>query len=220
MNELSGALDWFCDFDGTITERDMIAEIVKHFVPAQGLPLIEQVNRHELSVRDGVERMFGLLPSAQLPEIAAFACATARLRPGFAEFVQCCAQRQWPLTVVSGGFDFFVHPVLAPFAAHLKVICNQVDDSGPYLRVRWAVPCDPLCDGGCGLCKPTVLRQMKRPGYKQVVVGDGVTDRKAAQRADVVFARGRLQTELERLHVPYIPFSTFTDIVDRLNANE
>ncbi|MCL6517228.1 MtnX-like HAD-IB family phosphatase [Alicyclobacillus sp.] len=213
-----GAWDVFCDFDGTISEKDMIGQIVKRFVPEEGLVLVDRVNRHELTVQEGVERMFGLIPSARFDEVKSFAISHVRLRQGFPAFVRLCRRRDWRLTVVSGGFDFFVEPALAPFRDEIDIVCNHIDDRGPTLKVVWSTPCDAACEGGCGLCKPAVLRQRRRPGARQMLIGDGVTDAKAARIADFVFARDRLRGECDRMGIPYEAFETFDDIVARLEG--
>ncbi|SFV02983.1 MtnX-like HAD-IB family phosphatase [Alicyclobacillus macrosporangiidus] len=211
-----GAWDVFCDFDGTISENDMIAQIMKRFVPEAGLELMDRVNRHELTVQEGVEQMFARIPSSRFGEVRDFAVTSVRLRQGFPAFVRLCRERGWRLTVVSGGFDFFVEPALAPFRDRLDVVCNRIDASGSHLRVVWSTPCDAACEGGCGLCKPAVLRYRQRPGVRQMLVGDGVTDAKAARVADFVFARDRLRGECDRMGIPSLPFETFDDIVARL----
>lgn len=210
----------------------MIGEIVKRFAPERGKVIVDAVNRLELTVKEGVEAVFGLLPSQQLPEIRAFAQSHVEIRTGFAQFVALCKHREWPITVVSGGFDFFVEHALQSFRADIAIYCNAVDTCGEYLKVRWNTPCDADCSGGCGLCKPSVIRATTnalhtppsalRSGIRSVgpnasrdriiVVGDGVTDLKAASIADYVFARDKLLAACIERGIRHTPFETFTDI--------
>jgi 2-hydroxy-3-keto-5-methylthiopentenyl-1-phosphate phosphatase len=204
---------FYCDFDGTIAEKDMIGVIVKEFAPPEALDIVAEVNARRLSVREGVEAMFRRIPSRELPRMAEFARARTVVRAGFDAFVELCQRLGWRLTVVSGGFDFFVQPALSQYQETVQVFCNSLDDSGPYLEVRWRQTCDAECDGGCGLCKPSVIRSTARPGEQIVVIGDGVTDVKAARMADFVFARDKLLAECERLGLPHAAFATFYDII-------
>ncbi|WP_026962183.1 MtnX-like HAD-IB family phosphatase [Alicyclobacillus herbarius] len=212
-------LAFYCDFDGTIAERDMIGAIVQEFLPQTGQAIVDKVNAGEWSVRRGVEAMFGQIPSSRMPELETFARQATRVRPGFPAFVEFVQRQGWRLTVVSGGFDFFVHPVVAPFRDSIAVYCNRLDDSDEFLRVVWSVPCDEACTGGCGLCKPTVIRRTRRPGERIIVIGDGVTDLKQAQLADFVFARDKLLAACQRLDLKHAPFHTFFDILDFLQAS-
>ncbi|MDQ0189796.1 MtnX-like HAD-IB family phosphatase [Alicyclobacillus cycloheptanicus] len=217
---MSGAgtrIGFFCDFDGTISENDMIAQIMRRFVPDEAAPLIERVNRRELSIRAGVEAMFALIPSSRFEEVRDFAVHTTRIRAGFDRFVDFAAARSWPITITSGGFDFFVEPAVAPWRDRLTVYCNTLDTTGPNLRVVWPHPCDDACSADCGLCKPTILRKYQGQFDDTIVIGDGVTDFEAARRADFVYARASLRKECEHHNLPHAPFETFDDIVSHLH---
>ncbi|WAH37282.1 MtnX-like HAD-IB family phosphatase [Alicyclobacillus dauci] len=202
-----------CDFDGTIAEKDMIAAIMRRFVPVQAEPIIQAVQTGEKAIRDGVEEMFRLIPSDRYDDVVEFATENTVVRPGFPEFIHRCGQLGWKVAVVSGGFDFFVHPVIHSLSTPVDIFCNRIDSSGPFLRVVWAVSCDDVCEGGCGLCKPSVMRQLKDDeATRFIVIGDGVTDFKAAREGDYVFARARLLELVRDQDLPASPFDTFYDI--------
>ncbi|WP_026974390.1 MtnX-like HAD-IB family phosphatase [Alicyclobacillus contaminans] len=207
-------LAFYCDFDGTIAERDMIGVLVRRFAPPEALDIVQDVNAKRRTVKDGVEAMFRMTAASVYPQMVEYVREHTVLRPGFAEFVERCRTAGWRLTVVSGGFDFFVVPALAPFADTVAVYCNRLVEENGHLQVVWRVPCDETCEGGCGLCKPAVIRRTRRPGERLVVVGDGVTDVKQAQLADFVFARDKLLAECQRLHLPHASFDTFYDILE------
>lgn len=203
----------YCDFDGTISDRDMIGVLAKRFAPEIAKDTIAAVNRREISIRDGVEAIFESIPSDELPQLEAYATSQTSVRGGFPEFVQWCKSHGWRLAVVSGGFDFFVQPVVSACNADIDVYCNSLNASGEFLEVRWNHTCDNQCDGTCGLCKPSVIRERDREHDKVIVIGDGVTDVLAAKMADFVFARDKLLEECRRLGLPHAPFETFYDIV-------
>jgi 2-hydroxy-3-keto-5-methylthiopentenyl-1-phosphate phosphatase len=70
--------------------------------------------------------------------------------------------------------------------------------------------------GRCGFCKGTVVDELRARGFRVVVCGDGTADRCAAQRADLVFARGRLPRYCDEMGVPWRPFETFDEVVAHL----
>lgn len=209
---------FFCDFDGTITVKDRITAIMREFVPDEAEPLIARVNGRELSVRAGVQAMFALIPSARFEEVREFVVSTTVIRSGFDRFIDYAAQHGWPVTVVSGGFDFFVEPALAPWPDRLEVYCNRIDATGERLRTVWPYPCDEQCRADCGLCKPTLLRKHGGSVRHPVVVGDGVTDFEGARCADFVYARASLLEECRRHQLPHHAFETFDDIVAHLES--
>jgi 2-hydroxy-3-keto-5-methylthiopentenyl-1-phosphate phosphatase len=207
----------FCDFDGTISKSDLIASIGREFGGQAGADIVGKVRSGELTVRAGVKAMFQCIPSSLLPQIVEYTRSKTDVRPGFDELVRGCQERGWLFAVVSGGLDFFVQPVVAPYRDFIHVFCNHLDASDEYLSIQWMVPCDAFCEGGCGLCKPTVLRRFQPTTDLQVVVGDGVTDFKAAMKADVVFARDSLKDVCEQREIAYFPFDTLHDILPVLD---
>ena len=190
----------------------MIGVILKRFAPPEAQSIVAEVNAKRRSVQNGVEAMFGLIPSSVFPAMEQYAREQTKVRPGFDAFVALCREKGWRLTVVSGGFDFFVYPVVARHNDVVCVYCNSLDTTGTYLQVKWGVLCDTACDGGCGLCKPTVIRKTLQVGETLVVIGDGVTDVKQAKLADFVFARDELLAECQALGLPHAKFETFYDI--------
>lgn len=206
----------FCDFDGTITESDNIVAIMKEFGPPETEEIKNKVLSQEISIREGVSRMFGLLPSSLKEEIVRFLTNKAAIRPGFKEFVQFTKQQDIEFYIVSGGMDFFVYPLLDGLVAEDNVYCNATDFSDFYIHVDWIHPCDEHCENACGLCKPSLLRKLGRKDCLKIVIGDSITDLQASKAADKVFARDFLMTKCEELGIPYTPFTTFFDVQDEL----
>lgn len=77
----------FCDFDGTITENDNIIHIMKHFAPSQWEGIKNQVLGQEITIQEGVGKMFSLLPSSLKDAITDFILENARVREGFQPFI-------------------------------------------------------------------------------------------------------------------------------------
>jgi 2-hydroxy-3-keto-5-methylthiopentenyl-1-phosphate phosphatase len=209
----------FCDFDGTITESDNIVAIMRHFNPPGWEPLVEQVVNGSRSIRDGVGRMFELLPSSSREEVAQFVFDTAHIRSGFPELLAYCKQHEIEFFVTSGGIDFFLLPLLEPFPIEQDhIFCNASDFTGERIRIVWPHPCDDHCHNDCGMCKTTVIRRYPQEHYTRILIGDSVTDFEGAKLADLVFARSHLITKCEQLGLPYVPFETFHDVVRHLGS--
>jgi 2-hydroxy-3-keto-5-methylthiopentenyl-1-phosphate phosphatase len=209
----------FCDFDGTITESDNIVAIMRHFNPPGWESLVEGVVTNKISIRDGVGRMFELLPASSRDEVAKFVFDTANIRAGFPELLSYCERNDIEFLVTSGGIDFFLLPLLEPFpVSKERIFCNASDFSGERIRIVWPHPCDEHCSNDCGMCKTTVIRRYPKEQYLRILIGDSVTDFEGAKLADLVFARSHLITKCEQLGLPYVPYETFHDIVRHLNS--
>ncbi|WP_223066672.1 2-hydroxy-3-keto-5-methylthiopentenyl-1-phosphate phosphatase [Paenibacillus caui] len=211
----------FCDFDGTITNSDNIVAIMKHFRPEGYEPIMDATVRQELSIREGVGRMFALLPSAMKQEITDFVLGQAGIRAGFKEFLQYVREQRIEFNVTSGGIDFFLGPLLAPFQIEPEhIYCNASDFGGETIRIVWPHPCDDECGNGCGMCKTTVMRRYPKERYERILIGDSLTDFEGAKLADRVYARARLTEQCRELGVPYTPFETFYDIMNDMKSRE
>jgi 2-hydroxy-3-keto-5-methylthiopentenyl-1-phosphate phosphatase len=201
----------FCDFDGTITEKDMIISICEKFCPPVWKTIVQDILSKRKSVKDGVAEMFALIPSSKKEEILAFAQAAFRLRAGFPEFLAFCKSNGILFTVCSGGIDFFVEPLMASYKAFIhKIYSIPADFLGPMIRLRHPLACETE-----GTCKVKVMEQF--PNTIRILIGDSITDLHGARHANVVFARNGLQDYLDEEKISYAPFETFFDITKMLS---
>jgi 2-hydroxy-3-keto-5-methylthiopentenyl-1-phosphate phosphatase len=208
----------FCDFDGTITEKDNIIDIMQAFVPeGQWKPIVDDIFAKKRSLRNGVHALFHLLPSTRRQEVTDFVLNRARVREGFSEFVEYCREQNIQLLVTSNGIDFFIEPILAPYANSIdEIYCNQSDFSGPTVNIIYPYPCDEHCQVDCGMCKTTIIRRYDSEQYFKIVIGDSITDLEGAKIADAVIARSYLAEKCEELGIPHKPFANFYDCIEAL----
>lgn len=204
----------FCDFDGTVTNKDNIINIMKEFAPPEWDAIKDDILGQNISIQEGVGKLFSLLPTSKKDEIISFVLAEAQIREGFAEFVQFTKERNIPLYIVSGGIDFFVHPLLEPYEPFENVYCNEAEFSGENIKIIFPHKCDEDCTSkGCGCCKPSIIRKLATDEHTSIVIGDSITDLEAAKLADVVIARDFLIEKCEELNIPYEPFERFQDVI-------
>jgi 2-hydroxy-3-keto-5-methylthiopentenyl-1-phosphate phosphatase len=204
-----------CDFDGTATTRDIGDAVAIRFAGEAAWRAAG--DRHaagELSFAELLAAIFAPVRASR-EEIAAFARAEAVLRDGFEELVASCRRRQRPFLVVSAGLDLYIEAILERLApelrAHLQLRCNRGTPTPAGLSV--AFHGDGGGCGRCGFCKGTVVSELQTTGWRVAVCGDGGADRCAAEKADLVFARGRLPGYLDAAGVPYRRFESFHEVL-------
>ncbi|PEK98312.1 2-hydroxy-3-keto-5-methylthiopentenyl-1-phosphate phosphatase [Bacillus sp. AFS017336] len=206
------AIKIFCDFDGTITEGDNIVNLIKQFAPPSVSELTSEVLNGKISIREGVEKMFATIPSTKKQAMTDYVIDRTVIRDGFNDFIQFVNEQQIELKVVSGGLDFFVHPILAEYLPPSAILCNRTDFTGSTVKIHWDHSCDALCSHDCGMCKPSVKRKFSESNDFIIVIGDSITDLQIAKEANLIFARDFLKNKCEELSLPYIPFESFYDI--------
>jgi 2-hydroxy-3-keto-5-methylthiopentenyl-1-phosphate phosphatase len=202
------------DFDGTITEDDMLIAIEDAFGEPSDVARVDALfDAGELTLREEISGKFASV-TAPLDEVVAWTVEHARVRPGFRGFVELARERGWRVVIVSSGFQELIEPVLEREGVQAELRANRVDTSGGNWRVLWSYgePCE-----ACGeSCKRTVVRELAA-GDEIVYLGDGYSDRCAALASDRVFAIRGLATYLEREGVPYTPFDDFRDVARHLD---
>jgi 2-hydroxy-3-keto-5-methylthiopentenyl-1-phosphate phosphatase len=205
-----------CDFDGTATTHDIGDAVAIRF--GGHAAWREAEDRYAAGELTFAELLAGIFAPvrASRAEIAAFARGEAVLREGFEELVATCRRRGRPFLLVSAGLDVYIEAVLERLApelrAHVELRCNRGTPSPEGLSV--AFHGDGGGCGRCGFCKGTVVTELAAAGYRVAVCGDGSADRCAAEKAQLVFARGRLPFHLDAAGVPYRRFESFREVME------
>ncbi|MDQ3866809.1 MAG: HAD-IB family phosphatase, partial [Actinomycetota bacterium] len=167
-----------------------------------------------LPLRDVITREFRPV-RRPLAEVVRWELENVRIRPGFRELVALARERGWRLVVVSSGFRELIEPILEREDVDVELHANRVEARPDGWRVQWSYGDD--C-GVCGeSCKRAVARELAGEG-ELVYVGDGYSDRCAAQLADRVFATRGLARYLAERRLPYEPFEDFFDVGRALNG--
>jgi len=190
------------DWDGTITVRDSLVEVINAFGDPALLAELEPRVGVDLTLHDEIALEF-LAITAPLDEVVAWVVEHVQVRPGLHELAAL-----EPI-VISAGFHELIEPVLAREGVELDVLANRVDarPDGWVVQFRDETAC-----ATCGEpCKRASLA-----GEPYVYVGDGYSDRCAALAADRVFARDGLAAYLDLRGFPYDPFRDFHDLRERL----
>lgn len=206
----------FCDFDGTITERDNIVDVMKSFAPPGWEDIVQDILQQRTTIRDGVGKLFATIPSHKKQDIIDFVMEKAQIRDGFEEFVHYTRDQDITLLITSGGIDFFIYPKLAPFSLQNDIYCNSASFNGPTIQITWPHACDQYCDVDCGMCKTSIIRSYPSDKYYKVVIGDSITDLAGAKIADFTIARSFLKEKCEELDLPHASFKTFHDVIDAI----
>jgi 2-hydroxy-3-keto-5-methylthiopentenyl-1-phosphate phosphatase len=197
------------DFDGTVTEDDLLDTIALTFGdPAVYQEVEDGLDAGTMPLREVITREFRPV-RAPLEEVVDWVLEHARVRRGFRQLVQEIQEAGWQVHIVSSGFHELIEPVLERERVDVELHANRVDARPDGWRVEWRYPDD------CDECGESCKRKLLPPGYV-VYVGDGYSDRCAALAADRVFARDGLARYLDERGVPYEPFEDFDGLAAAL----
>ena len=190
------------DWDGTITVRDSLVQVIHEFGDPALLRELEPRVGVDLTLHEEIALEFAAI-TAPLDEVVAWAVEHVEVRPGLHELAAL-----EPL-VISAGFHELIEPVLAREGVELEVLANRVDARPDGWVVRFRD------ESSCATCGEPCKRG-SLAGGPYAYAGDGYSDRCAALAAERVFARDSLARHLDRLGVPYEPFDDLTDVAAAL----
>ena len=193
------------DWDGTITVRDSLVQVIHEFGDPALLAELEPRVGVDLTLHEEIALEFESI-TAPLDEVVGWVVENVQVRPGLHELA---ALR--PL-VISAGFHELIEPVLEREGVELEVLANRVEARPDGWRVRFR---DEAACATCGEpCKRGSLA-----GEPYVYAGDGYSDRCAALAADRVFARDALAAHLDGLGVAYERFADLRDVASALRRS-
>ncbi len=203
----------FSDFDGTITEKDTLIFLATNL--GGGQPMVEAIGRlireGKLSLRDGIA---GEMRSIRKPfaEAANLLHERVRIDPGFLPLANWCEEKEIPLTVLSAGFhqiiDLFIPHSEFP---HLEILANELV---PDEKVGWQ--CVFRDETPFGHDKAQALREARKNGEYVIFIGDGLSDRAAAESADEVFAKHSLAEYCRQRCINCHEVESFNEILELL----
>lgn len=208
----------FSDFDGTITERDVILAIMEQFASADWINLKNKIlYERTVTLKDGVEALFKMLDSSKKDEIVEFIKKNVKLRLGFKDFLQFCNENQIQFKVLSGGLDFHIEPILENLIDKKEIICNKANFNSKHITIDYKyLPKNCTLCGDCGCCKIEAIENYPKESFFRIIIGDSLTDLAPSKVADLVFARGDLIKYLEHEKISYIPFEDFYEVKKQL----
>jgi len=205
-----------CDFDGTISFKDVTDTLLDAFGMLGWQRLEQQWEEGEIGSRACMAGQIALLDASRGELNECLSLLT--IDPGFAQFVAYARQRKVPLHIVSDGLDYAINFILqANGISGIPVIANSLRQVSER---RWALDFpyhNTRCLKGSGVCKCGVAKALAPEKF--LMIGDGRSDFCVSQVADHVFAKGSLVDECQRMGVPFSALRDFSEapaLLDRL----
>lgn len=208
----------FLDFDGTLVGPNVAIVLVEKFAKDGARvahEVDEQLHRGEITLRQAWERQAALLPADRVEEMAQWVVDEIPLRPGAHELLRLLKQQGYPVVILSGGIDFYITAVLKREGLDLPFFSDAFE-KGPNGQLRVVHPFGHATCRQCGICKAQVVHSELPKARRTMFIGDGSTDKFAAEVSDVVFARRRLLQYCKDRGIPVYPFEEFSPVTEQI----
>ena len=204
-----------CDFDGTISLRDMGYVLLNRFSSGDWEAIDRDFCEGKIGSKEAYSRIAKIVKGNK-GDVLSFIRSHSDIDPYFASFYHDCREKGIDLKIVSDGLDFYIKTILEihhlseiPFYANCTRLQNGkgMELSFPYANEE--------C-GLCGTCKKRLI-QIHRKAYDPILfVGNGLSDRCAAREADFVFAKSSLYAYCIDQDITCHFFENFHDILEDL----
>ena len=210
----------FLDFDGTISQKDVIDQILMRFADDKWLEIEDEWTSGKIGSRECLQKQFALVKASAF-ELDEF-IDELELDEGFLDVIRFCDAANIKVHIVSDGFEYYIRRMLAKTFSDAETICkieifaNSLESDGkngwktsfPYF--------EKTCGDGCATCKPAVMNSKNPLKLPAIFVGDGFSDRFAAQTAEIVFAKKKLAEFCLRENLPHINYCNLAQVAENL----
>ena len=205
------------DFDGTITRRDVLDDLIQQFALDDSWKQVEALwQKGLIGSRECLRQEFELI-RLKPTDLAAF-LETVQVDSGFSRLMQTLKNHRVPAAILSDGIDFFIAAVLKRNGiTDLPIRSNSLSHVGDRLSLQCPNGSDG-CESAAAHCKCASATMLNVDQRKTIYVGDGRSDLCPARKADVVFAKNALATALRREQIPFIEFESLTEVAEQLEA--
>lgn len=206
----------FIDFDGTITLEDVGEAIFRKFAETKSVDkIIDDLLTDKISSRkcwDLLCESVGEIDKQKLDEFIDL----LEVDPTFFSFVNFCNEHELELIVLSDGFDYYIDRIferaklseLTSYANHL-----EISEDG---KMKPGYPFYNPATLSSANCKSTHIINHSADDDITIYIGDGNSDRDAAQYCDYIFAKDGLLKFCEKERISFYPFKDFDDVKKRL----
>ncbi len=204
-----------CDFDGTISVRDMTYVLVTRFASGDWESIDRDFREGKISSKEAYARIAKMLNGDQSGALR-FIDEHSDIDPFFSSFYQYCREKGMDIKIVSDGLDFYIRRILE--IHHLTEIPFYANAT--HFREEGGIdisfPCSEDECGLCGTCKKKII-QIHRGEYDSIFfIGNGFSDRCGAREADFTFAKQSLYTYCVEQDITCHFFKDFGDILNDL----
>jgi len=201
----------FCDFDETVTMRDVGTEILTRFGTPVAFDIWKEFDAGRKSPAECLRIACETVTNTSAEDMRALIEGQA-IRSGFVEFTRFCNEGSIELRIVSDGFSIYIAQILEKYSlGHIPVWTNTIELNS---QGRFDVSFDHEREGcsHCASCKCAGVINSSDDTDTIVYVGDGYSDWCPSMMADVVFARRDLKRHCGELGIPHHPFEDFHEV--------
>jgi 2,3-diketo-5-methylthio-1-phosphopentane phosphatase len=202
----------FCDFDGTITTKDVGEHMFLEFGDSEkAYEIFNRWVNKEIDSAQEWQELLELVEDLTEEKFNSF-IDTIEITYGFKEFIEFAELNNMEVIILSDGMDYYINRILKNNGLDkLKYFSNKLifTKNGPKAFFPYT---DEECKD-CGNCKRNHIIENSSDEDITIYIGDGFSDTCPVQYADFIFAKKSLLKFCEKERISYYPYKNFKDII-------
>lgn len=206
----------FVDFDGTITQQDVGEAIFNKFGDSNKVDvIIKNLLEDKISSRQCWDELCDSAGAVKLNELIDF-INTMEIDKSFISFTEFCIENDLEMVVLSDGFDLYINQVFKKYGIEkINYYSNNlnVNDDGRLSAEYPYYDADSPTSANCK--KNHIINHSSDEDYT-IYIGDGNSDKDAAQYCDFIFAKNDLARFCSMERISFYPFNTFDDVKNKI----
>jgi 2,3-diketo-5-methylthio-1-phosphopentane phosphatase len=214
----SPRLEVYFDFDNTVTEFDVLDDIIRRFSVNEDWKRIEESwEAGEIGSRECLEQQLAQVRVS--PAALGEYLGTIRVDPAFPLIIGWLRERKVsPVMILSDSFSAIIAAILENNGiTGLTIRANELrlDGDRPVVSFPYY---GSICSR-CANCKTSHLFRRDRPaGTKKIYVGDGLSDACPAGFCEILFAKDKLLKYYSGLRKDCIPFRDLSTVYSHIRT--
>ncbi|MHB8840211.1 MAG: MtnX-like HAD-IB family phosphatase [Candidatus Aquicultor sp.] len=202
-----------CDFDGTISKQDVSDAIFTIWLGEKWTEIDREWHDGRISMVELYRKCWELV-EADEADISDFV-DTVEIDSFFAEFIEQTRASDVPVYLVSDGFDYFIERVMGRHGlSDLTYHANHLSFVNGKLVLGFNNQHAECIQ--CANCKKAVMDAQREGAGYVIYIGNGLSDRCAAEHADLVFAKDSLLEYCRNNGIDCIAYEHFGEIIGHL----
>jgi len=198
-----------CDFDGTITEKDVSFLILDAYTNGDWHKHWDKYQSGQITVGEFNTRAFALV-KADERALLDYIAGKVNIRSGFEEMLACCREKGFEFVIVSKGLDFYIQAILEGLGlADIEVFAARTRFKAGGMDIRYIGPDGDRMDADF---KGAYNRLYRERGYRVVYIGNGASDLPPARHSQHIFATGDLLEKCRNIGLECTPFNDLNDV--------
>lgn len=206
----------FIDFDGTLTKEDVGEAIFRKFGDEKKVEeIVKRLLENKISSRQCWDELCELIKNPDQKELDDF-IDKMEIDPSFVSFTKFCNENEIDYIVLSDGFDYYIDKLFNKAGVKgVKYYSNTLlIDRKHGLSVEYPYfDADSPTSANCK--KNHIINHSSDDDYT-IYIGDGNSDKDAAQYCDFIFAKKGLARFCSMERISFYPFNNFDDVKDKI----